>query len=49
MFSGNISAFLQHFWDAENKTLKIDQEEPIMKGCLLTHGGAIVHERFKNA
>lgn len=49
MFSGNISAFLQHFWDAENKQLKLDLEEPIMKGCLLTHGGAIVHERFKNA
>ena len=49
MLSGNVSAFLQHFWDAENKTLKIDLEEPIMKGCLLTHGGAIVHERFKNA
>lgn len=46
MFSGNITAFLSHFWDAEAKSLKIDLEEPIMKGCLLTSDGKIVHEQF---
>ena len=33
----------------EAKMLKVDREDPIMGGCLLTEGGAIVHERFKAA
>jgi len=47
MFSGNIFAFLEHFWDAENKTFKLNYEDDIMKGCLITSNGQIVHERFK--
>lgn len=46
MFSGNITAFLTHFYDKEAKEFKVNREEPIMKGCLLTSGGEIVHERF---
>jgi NAD(P) transhydrogenase subunit alpha len=38
MFSGNIAAFLEHFWDTENKILKIDTEDEIMKNCLITGG-----------
>lgn len=47
MFSGNITAFLTHFYDKEAKELKINLEDEIMKGCLLTSGGQIIHERFK--
>ncbi|MCL2662525.1 MAG: NAD(P) transhydrogenase subunit alpha [Oscillospiraceae bacterium] len=47
MFSGNIFAFLEHFWDKENKTFKLDYEDEIMKGCLITSNKQIVHERFK--
>jgi len=47
MFSGNIFAFLEHFWDKENKTFKLDYEDEIMKGCLITSNRQIVHERFK--
>ena len=47
MFSGNITAFLTHFYDKEAKELKVNLEDEIMKGCLLTHGGKIVHERFR--
>ena len=47
MFSGNITAFLTHFYDKEDKELKINLEDEIMKGCLLTSGGQIIHERFK--
>ena len=35
MFSGNISALLEHFWDLENKTFKIDTDDEIMAGCLV--------------
>lgn len=50
MFSGNITAFLTHagFYDKEAKEFKVNMEDEIMKGCLLTSGGQIVHERFKN-
>jgi len=47
MFSGNIFAFLEHFWDAENKTFKLNPEDEIIKGCLITSDRRIVHERFK--
>jgi NAD(P) transhydrogenase subunit alpha len=47
MFSGNIFAFLEHFWDNENKTIKIDTGDEIMGGCLITSDKQIIHERFK--
>ena len=49
MFSGNITAFLTHagFYDKEAKEFKVNLEDEIMKGCLLTQGGQIIHERFK--
>ena len=49
MFSGNITAFLTHagFYDKEAKEFKVNMEDDIMKGCLLTQGGKIIHERFK--
>ncbi|SDA26588.1 NAD(P) transhydrogenase subunit alpha [Ruminococcus sp. YE71] len=47
MLSGNFTAFLTHFYNKESKELDVKLEDEIMKGCLLTRGGAIVHERFK--
>jgi NAD(P) transhydrogenase subunit alpha len=48
VFAANLSAFIEHFWDAEEKVMKIDLEDEIMRGCLITHGGEVVHERFKD-
>ncbi|MBR4374825.1 MAG: NAD(P) transhydrogenase subunit alpha [Treponema sp.] len=50
MLSGNITAFLTHagFYNKEAKEFKVNMEDEIMKGCLLTQGGQIIHERFKN-
>lgn len=47
MLSGNISAFLTHFNDKESQQLIVNLEDEIMKGCLLTQNGQIIHERFK--
>lgn len=47
MFSGNICAMLEHFWDAEGKSFKFDGEDSILKGCLITDGGNILDERFR--
>lgn len=49
MLSGNITAFLTHagFYSKETKDFTVNLEDEIMKGCLLTQGGQIIHERFK--
>jgi NAD(P) transhydrogenase subunit alpha len=47
MLSGNFTAFLSHFYNKESKELDIRLEDEIMKGCLLTQGGEIIHDRFK--
>jgi len=48
VFAANLSALIEHFWDDEAKVMKIDLEDEIMQGCLITHGGKVVHERFQD-
>jgi len=47
MLSNNYLALIEHLWDAEAKTLKIDPQDEILAGCLLTHAGAVVHPQFR--
>ncbi len=47
MLAANFAAWITHFWDEEAKTLKLDREDEILKGCLITYDGTIVHERFQ--
>ena len=47
MLSGNFSAFLTHFFNREQGELVVDLQDEIMRGCLLTQGGKIIHERFR--
>ncbi|HEX9782961.1 MAG TPA: NAD(P) transhydrogenase subunit alpha [Opitutaceae bacterium] len=47
LYAANVTAFVEHFWNADGKTMRVDPDNELMKGCLLTHGGAIVHEGFK--
>lgn len=47
MFASNLTAFLEHFWDKENKSLRIDPADELLGACLITHGGAIVHPSVK--
>ena len=49
MLSGNFTAFLTHFYDKEAKEFQVNMQDEIMRGCLLTQGGKIIHERFKEA
>lgn len=48
MLASNFYNFIEHFWDEEEKTLKLDPEDDILSGCLITKGGKIIHERFQN-
>jgi len=47
MYSGNITAFLESFWNTESKGLLLDGDNEILKGCVITRGGVVVHDRFK--
>ena len=49
MFSSNVIALLSEFWDKDSKSLKLDLDDEILKGCLVTHGGKIVNEKLAPA
>lgn len=46
VFAANLTAWLTHFWDTKAGTLRLDPGDEILKGCLITQGGAIVHPQF---
>jgi NAD(P) transhydrogenase subunit alpha len=49
VLAANFANMIEHFWDDENKTIPVNLEDEILKGCTITHDGAVVHERFKEA
>ena len=48
MYASNLAHFLDTFWDAENKTFQVDLENDILKGCLITHDGAVINQMIKD-
>ncbi|MDF1823480.1 MAG: NAD(P) transhydrogenase subunit alpha [Verrucomicrobiales bacterium] len=48
VLASNFANMIEHFWDEETNALKINLDDEIQKGCIITHGGAIVHERFQD-
>ncbi len=48
MLSNNCLALIEHLWDKEAQALKIDPADEILSGCLLTHGGQVVHPQFQD-
>lgn len=46
MYSNNLFNLLDEFWNKEKKEFELKLEDDIIKGCLITHGGAIVHPTF---
>ena len=48
VLAANFANMIEHFWDEENKVFKIDLKDEIQQGCVITHDGAVVHERFKD-
>ncbi|HCN07552.1 MAG TPA: NAD(P)(+) transhydrogenase (Re/Si-specific) subunit alpha [Lentisphaeria bacterium] len=47
MYSGNLYAMIDEFWDEEAKTFNLDLEDEIVQGCLITNAGQVVNERVK--
>jgi NAD(P) transhydrogenase subunit alpha len=46
LYSRNLLTFLSTFWDKEAKAPKLPADDDIIKGVMLTRGGAIVHPQF---
>ena len=48
MYSSNLCNMISQYWDKDRNALTLDREDDIIRGCLITHGGAIVNETIKN-
>lgn len=46
MFASNLCNFILEFWNEKELSLTIDPSDEIIKGCLITEGGSIVHPQF---
>jgi H+-translocating NAD(P) transhydrogenase subunit alpha len=49
VYSANLHNLLEEYWDKDSKAFKINVEDEIIKGALITHQGQIVNEMVKNA
>jgi NAD(P) transhydrogenase subunit alpha len=48
MYSSNLYNLVEDNWDKEGNSFKLDFEDDILPGCIITHGGEVVHETIKN-
>jgi NAD(P) transhydrogenase subunit alpha len=49
LYARNLFNFVQLLVDPKSKELKVDTADDLIRGTLLTQGGAIVHDAFKPA
>jgi NAD(P) transhydrogenase subunit alpha len=47
MYSNNISAFVEHFWDKGANGFHLELANDILQGCVITHGGEICSEMIR--
>jgi H+-translocating NAD(P) transhydrogenase subunit alpha len=47
MYASNMFNLVEDTWDTESKRFVLDLENDILPGCVITHGGAIVHPTIK--
>ena len=48
MYSSNLFNLVDEFWNADENSFKLDFEDEIIKGCVITHGGQIVNQMIKD-
>jgi NAD(P) transhydrogenase subunit alpha len=46
LYARNLLTFLTTFWDKDNKIPKLPETDEIVKGVMLTRGGAVIHPNF---
>jgi NAD(P) transhydrogenase subunit alpha len=49
MYSNNLGAFVEHFWNKEIKAFGLDLGNDLLKGCVITHAGEICNETIRKA
>jgi NAD(P) transhydrogenase subunit alpha len=45
MYSNNLGAFVEHFWDTNHFNLDLNNE--LLKACVITHGNEICNESIR--
>ena len=48
MYAANLVNWIEHFHDSEAGRPVLDLSDEILAGCVITHGGAVVHPKFKD-
>jgi H+-translocating NAD(P) transhydrogenase subunit alpha len=49
MYSNNLGAFVEHFWDKGTGSFRLDLTNDILKACVITHAGKICSEMIRVA
>jgi len=49
LYARNLFTFLSTFWNKDTKTPALPETDEIIKGALLTRGGAVVHPQFHSS
>src|SRR6202035_3219721 len=47
MYSNNMSAFVEHFWDKGANAFRLDLTNAILNGCVITHAGKLCNETIR--
>jgi NAD(P) transhydrogenase subunit alpha len=47
MFSANMHALVDEFWNAEEKRFVLDFEDEILQGCVITHKGEVINKMIR--
>ena len=48
MYASNMFNLVDDSWDEESKAFKVDFDDDILQGCVITHDGEITNETIKN-
>ena len=48
MYASNMFNLVEDTWDEEAKAFVLEMENDILPGCVITHGGAVVHPTIKD-
>lgn len=48
MYSNNLGNFVAHFWDKGSNGFRLNLDDEIIKGALVTHDGALFSEMYKS-
>ena len=47
VYSTNLTSLIEEFWDKQDQRFVLNLEDEIIKGCLITHNGAVHHPDIK--